>query len=783
MAEDPPPSSTTSSALAPRAGAALALPKPYRPAAAGPGAVLSSFRYALATSGVARGAHVFLKVNQKEGFDCPGCAWPDPEHRSVVEFCENGARAVAHEADTRKVDGAFFAAHSIAALKAKSDHWLEQQGRLVEPVYRKPGASHYEPISWDEALALCARELTALRAPDEAAFYTSGRASNEAAFLYQLFARVYGTNNLPDCSNMCHESSGKALTTTIGIGKGTVQLADFELADLILVIGQNPGTNHPRMLSTLAAAAERGCRIVSINPLRERALEEFAHPQKLLGILGQGTAISTQYIQVKINGDVALLKGVMKIVLEADRRERESGGAGVLDRGFLEAQTQGFAELCRSIDEASWEDIVSSSGVARAEIEELARTYLGSERVIACWAMGLTQHRNAVANIREVVNLLALRGNLGKPGAGVCPVRGHSNVQGDRTMGIYEAPSFAFLDRLDAGAGIRSPRKHGYDVVDTIRAMEDGRVKIFVALGGNFVAATPDTARTTAALARCRLTVQVSTKLNRSHLETGEAALILPCLGRSERDVQKAGAQFVTVENSMGVVHRSEGRLAPAGAALQSEPWIVAHLAAATVGEGAAEGRAAIPWRELVADYDRIRDLIERCIPGFERYNERVRAPDGFALANGVRERRFDTPSGKVELTAQELPRLELSPGRLVMMTIRTHDQFNTTIYELNDRYRGIYGERMAVLMHPEDIAALGFAPGDRVDVTSHYDSGGAETRRTVAGMKLVAYDIPRGNCASYFPEANPLVPLDSQALESGTPTSKSFVVSFARSG
>jgi molybdopterin-dependent oxidoreductase alpha subunit len=758
---------TTTTKSLPSSGAE-ALKKPYAPAAAGPGAVFSSFKYALSTSGLARGAHVFLKVNQKDGFDCPGCAWPDPSHRSIVEFCENGARAVAHEADNRVVDAAFFARHSVEDLKKQSDHWLEHQGRLVEPVVLKPGATHYEPISWDDAIALAARELKALKSADEAAFYTSGRASNEAAFLYQLFARTFGTNNLPDCSNMCHESSGKALSSTIGIGKGSVQLEDFEKADLILVIGQNPGTNHPRMLSTLAAAAERGCKIVSINPLKERALEEFAHPQKLLGILGQGTSISSQYIQVKINGDLALLKGVMKLLVEQDEARNKS----VLDWDFLDEHCTGVDELLASIKSASWDDILASSGVSMADIEKLEHAYSTSQRVIACWAMGLTQHKNSVGTIKEVVNLLALRGNLGKPGAGVCPVRGHSNVQGDRTVGICEAPSEAFLAALDKGTGIKSPRKHGFDVVESIKAMEDGRVKVFVALGGNFVAATPDTARTAAGLKKTNLTVQVSTKLNRSHLETGKTALILPCLGRSETDEQKTGTQFVTVENSMGVVHKSEGRLRPAGEKLKSEPWIVAHLAHATVGD-----TKKIEWRSLVENYDRIRDLIEKSIPGFEKYNQRAREPDGFLLPNGVRERTWTTASGKVELTAQPIEPLVTKPGELVMMTIRTHDQFNTTVYDVNDRYRGIYGERRVVLVSPADLAELGFKAGDRVDVTSHHEG----TKRTVTSMKLVAYDIPRGNCASYFPEANPLVPLESQARESGTPTSKSFIVTFAK--
>ncbi|MBM4358117.1 MAG: FdhF/YdeP family oxidoreductase [Deltaproteobacteria bacterium] len=750
----------------PPAPGAEGAPRPYPPAAAGPGAVLSSLRYAWQTSGPLRALRVLTEVNQRDGFDCPGCAWPDPGHRSLAEFCENGARAVTHEADRRRVDRAFFAAHSLAALRAETDHWLEQQGRLVEPMVRRPGRDRYEPIAWDDALALAGDALRGLASPDEAAFYTSGRASNEAAFLYQLFARSLGTNNLPDCSNLCHESSGKALLATLGVGKGTVQLDDFEKADLILILGQNPGTNHPRMLSTLAAAAERGAAIVSVNPLRERALEHFAHPQTVLGMVGEGTRISSQYVQVRINGDVALLKGVMKLVLAEERKK-----GGVLDRAFLEEHTVGFAELLRSIDEASWDAVLEGSGVPMADIERLARTYLEAERVIACWAMGLTQHKNAVSTIREVVNLLALRGNLGREGAGVCPVRGHSNVQGDRTVGIDEAPTEAFLARLDAGTGIRSPRRHGYDVVDTIRALEDGRVKVFVALGGNFVAATPDTPRTAAALRKARLTVQIATKLNRSHLETGETALLLPCLGRSERDVQDGHPQFVTVENSMGVVHRSAGKLEPASPELRSEPWIVAHLAAATLGE-----RSIVAWLDLARDHDRIRDLIERSVAGFERYNERVRAPDGFLLPNAARERRWETASGKARLGAESIPRIDVQARQLVMMTLRSHDQFNTTVYGLDDRYRGIHGERRIVFVNRGDREALGFEKDAVVDVTSHHEG----RERAVRGFRLVDHDIPRGNCASYFPEANPLVPLESQADESGTPTSKSFVVSLA---
>ncbi|HTJ83978.1 MAG TPA: FdhF/YdeP family oxidoreductase [Polyangiaceae bacterium] len=523
--------------------------RPFRGAAAGPGAVVSALRYAAETSGAVRAAKALLAVNQTDGFDCSGCAWPDPEHRGMFEFCENGARAVLHEADKRKVDAAFFAAHTVSELRAMTDHALEHQGRLVEPMVKRPGSDHYEPIPYDAAFELVARALRGLASPNEAAFYTSGRTSNEAAFLYQLFARAFGTNNLPDCSNMCHESSGKGLGNTLGIGKGTVTLADFELADLILIIGQNPGTNHPRMLTTLVDAAKRGAKIVSINPLKERGLESFAHPQRPLGVLGIGSKVSTHYVQVKINGDVALLQGVMKEVLAI---ERERGG--VLDRAFIDDMTTGFAELERSLDAVAFDVLESASGVPRSTMRELAELYAGAERVIACWAMGLTQHKNGVANVREIVNLLLLRGNVGKPGAGACPVRGHSNVQGDRTVGIHEAPSEAFLSKLDAGVGFTSPRAHGLDVVGTIAALEEGRVKVFFAMGGNFAAATPDTPRTARALGRAALTVSVATKLNRSHLETGETALILPCLARSDLDHTGGSEQFVTVENSMGIV-------------------------------------------------------------------------------------------------------------------------------------------------------------------------------------------------------------------------------------
>ncbi|HEX8188756.1 MAG TPA: FdhF/YdeP family oxidoreductase, partial [Pyrinomonadaceae bacterium] len=587
---------------------------------------------------------------------------------------------------------------------------------------------------------------------------------NEAAFLYQLFVRQFGTNNLPDCSNMCHESSGRALTETIGVGKGTVTLRDFDLADLIIVIGQNPGTNHPRMLTTLRAAKRRGCRIVHVNPLPEAGLARFKHPQHPADLLGGGTELTDLFLQVRVNGDVALLKGLMKEVLEEEKRRP----GAVLDRKFIEGKTHGFDEFARALEEVSWDELVEQSGVARGSMEEAARTYVNSERVIVCWAMGLTQHRNAVANIQEIVNLLLLRGNLGRPGAGACPVRGHSNVQGDRTMGIWERPADTFLDALAREFDFEPPRRHGLDTVETIRAMHERRVKLFFALGGNFLSATPDTEFTAEALRRCRLTAHVSTKLNRSHLVTGGQALILPCLGRTERDAQGSGEQFVSVENSMGVVHSSRGSLEPASPELLSEPAIVARLARETLGQ-----RSAVAWGWLVEDYDRVRDLIERVIPGFENYNVRVREPGGFYLPNLAREGVFKTSTGRANFTVHELPRHELAPGQLLMMTVRSHDQFNTTIYGLDDRYRGVHNERRVVFLNPEDVAERGLSAGQVVDLFSHFEGEERAARRFL----VVPYPLPRRCAAAYFPEANVLVPVGSVADKSNTPASKSVVI------
>ena len=735
--------------------------------AGGVPAVASSVRFTARHMGPLRGLRVLGRLNQARGFDCPGCAWPDPPpgERSTAEFCENGAKAAAEEATTRRVTPEFFARHSVAELSQESDFWLGSQGRITHPMVLRSGDTHYRPIGWDEAFAMVAAELGALDSPDEAVFYTSGRTSNEAAFLFQLFVRHFGTNNLPDCSNMCHESSGTALNETIGIGKGTVTLEDFSRAEAILVIGQNPGTNHPRMLSALQEAHRNGCTIVSVNPLPETGLNRFQHPQEALQVaLGRSTPIADVHVPVRINGDVALLQGVMKEMLEEE--ERRPGE--VFDHDFIRENTGGFEALVDALRGASWDEIVEGSGIGREGIRQVAEIVMRSQRIIATWAMGLTQHRNAVANIQEVVNLLLLRGSIGRPGAGACPVRGHSNVQGDRTMGIWERPPAAFLDALEREFGFTPPREHGLDTVGAIRAMHAGRARVFFAMGGNFLSATPDTEYTAAALRRTRLTVQVSTKLNRAHLVTGEQALILPCLGRTERDVQPGGAQFVTVENSMGIVHPSRGGLEPASGHLLSEPQIVARLAAATLGE-----RSTVPWEWLVEDYDRIRDRIERTIPGFENYNRRVRVPGGFALPNAAREGQFRTASERAHFTVHPLPRHVLADGEWLMMTIRSHDQFNTTIYGLDDRYRGIHGERRVVLLNPDDIAEAGLRAGQAVDLSSRFEGETRTARRFV----VVSYPIPRRCAATYFPEANVLVPIGHYAERSRTPASKSVVI------
>jgi molybdopterin-dependent oxidoreductase alpha subunit len=738
-------------------------------AAGGVPAVLQTAKHAL-VAGLTRALPALRVVNQPSGFDCPGCAWPEAKEHGWIEFCENGAKAVAHETTQKRATREFFLNHTLPALLEQSHRELEAHGRLTEPMIRRPGTDRFVPLSWTAAFQRIGEALRALASPNEAVFYTSGRTSNEAAFLYQLFVREYGTNNLPDCSNLCHESSGTGLGEMIGIGKGTVSLADFEQADLILVIGQNPGSNHPRMLATLATAAERGCRIVSINPLRERGLVRFKHPQRLDGLFGSGTKLAERFVQVRVGGDVALLKGVMKelLALEAERPGR------VLDAAFLAEHTTGLEALRASLDAASFDDLERGAGIPRSVMRELAELYAASERVIACWAMGLTQHAHGVANVQEVMNLLLLRGNIGKPGAGPCPVRGHSNVQGDRTMGIWERPNAAFLDALAREFAFTPPRAHGLSTIEAIHALHERRAKFFLAMGGNLAAASPDTAYTEEALARAELAVHVATTLNRTHVVAGREAILLPCLGRSERDVQNARAQFVTVEDSMATVHRSQGTLAPASAELMSEVAIVAGIARATLRE-----KSATPWEQFVADYDRIRERIARVVPGCERMNERVRG-GGFVLPRPPAERCFATPSGKAELRAVPLPRLDVPAGRLVLMTIRSHDQFNTTVYTEDDRYRGVQGDRRVVLMNADDITALGFAPDQRVDVTSHWLAGEHEEQRRLLGFRVRPYEMPRGCAAAYFPEANALVPIGQFAEKSFTPAYKSIVISLS---
>ncbi|TGO03859.1 FdhF/YdeP family oxidoreductase [Serinibacter arcticus] len=747
---------------------ALHIATPSRRAAGVPG-VTHALDHTLTELGPVRTARTLARLNQNHGFDCPGCAWPDPEHRSPAEFCENGAKAVAEEA-TRAVAGpAFFAEHSVEELRAWDDHSLGKQGRLTHPMLLDTGATHYRPVSWDEALDVVASELLALRTPDEAIFYTSGRTSNEAAFAYQLLVRGFGTNNLPDCSNMCHESSGSALTETIGIGKGSVSLADVAAADVIVVAGQNPGTNHPRMLSTLEKAARRGARIIAVNPLREVGLEKFANPQEPLSIARGGTTLATDHLQIRLGGDQALFQAWGRVLLEAE----EAAPGTVFDHEFLRSSTHGLEPYLEHLRALNWAEVETATGLTQAEIRTTAEALLGSRRTVVCWAMGLTQHPHSVAMLRDVVNVLLLQGNIGRPGAGVCPVRGHSNVQGDRTMGIFERMPEAFHDAIDAEFDFASPREHGLDTVGAIGAMRDGAAQVFVGMGGNFAKASPDTAVTEAALQRMRLTVHVSTKPNRSHVTTGRRALILPTLGRTETDAQASGPQRVSVEDSMSMVHASRGRLDPASEHLRSEVWILTRLAEKVLA--GRPGAPVVDWAAWRADYRLIRSAISRVVPGFADYEARLDLPGGFVLPHPPRdERRFATPSGRAEITVNELVYPRVKPGRLLLQTLRSHDQFNTTIYGLDDRYRGIHGGRRVVFVHPDDIASLGLADGQVVDLVSEWTDG---VERRAEAFRVVAYDTPRGCAAAYYPETNVLVPLDSFAKGSRTPTSKSVEV------
>ncbi len=748
--------------------------------AAGMHALAESLKFTARETGFARAISDWLKINKKDGFDCQSCAWPSPdEDRHLFEFCENGVKALTSEATRKHIGPEFFREHSIADLQKQTDHWLELQGRLVHPMVKCAGGAHYEPIEWGEAFELMARELSALPTPDAAAFYTSGRTSNEAAFLYQLFARQFGTNNLPDCSNMCHESSGVALKESIGIGKGCVKLEDFERADGIFIIGQNPGTNHPRMMTTLERAKKSGATIVAINPIRETGLisvvnpnpQEYRNPLRFAAkmLFNHGTPLGDCWLPVRVNGDMAAMRGIMKEMLHEE--ERRPGAA--LDRQFIDQYTTGFEEFAAHVCATPWDQILEISGLTREQIRTAAEIAMRAKRIICCWAMGLTQHKNAVATIQEVMNFLLLGGNIGKPGAGPCPVRGHSNVQGDRTMGIWERMTDAFREKLSREFQFSPPRGHGTNTVETIKKMHEGKIQFFFAMGGNFLAAPPDTEYTAKALHKCRVTAHVSTKLNRAHLITGEIALILPCLGRSEIDRQESGEQFVTVEDSMGIINPSRGHAEPASQRLLSEPAIVAGLAKATLGS-----RSTVGWDGLVANYDRIRDRIERVVPGFENFNARIRK-DVFYLPNDARDRRkFNNPEGKAKFSISQLTPPNLAPDQYLMTTVRSHDQFNTTIYGLDDRYRGVYNGRRVIFMNGDDIKAAGLWQGQLVDLTSYYK----DEMRTACHFMVAPMEIARRCTATYFPEANVLVSINNSADRSNTPVSKSLVISIAPS-
>ncbi|QOL26190.1 FdhF/YdeP family oxidoreductase [Thalassotalea sp. LPB0316] len=746
----------------------------YQGAAGGWGALKSTTQHLLKSENVAKNIKTLLKTNQDHGFDCPGCAWGEKDEPGRFRFCENGAKAVNWEATSKVVDRHFFAKHSVSYLKRQSDYFLEYQGRLVEPLSYNPSTDHYEPISWQAAFELIARELNALESPNQAEFYTSGRASNEAAFLYQLFVRAFGTNNLPDCSNMCHEASGVALKRSIGIGKGTVTIEDFEHADAILVFGQNPGTNHPRMLDALSHASRRGARIVSINPLKERGLERFTNPQSASQMLTlSATKISSDYFRPKLGGDMAIVRGMVKALLAKHQQAVESGGQ-VFDITFIEQHTQGLASYLTQVEQTSWQAIIEQSGLSQTEIEQLAAIYQQADRVILTWAMGITQHQHSVVMIQEMANLQLLFGQIGKKGAGLCPVRGHSNVQGDRTMGINEKPDSAFLAAIEQQFNFKPPHQQGHNTVQAIDAMLANQSKVFIGLGGNFVSATPETQQTVQALTNCQLTVSIATKLNRTHVTPGKQSLILPCLGRTDIDRQHGIEQAITVEDSFSMVHASKGVIDNPHPQLKSEPAIIAGMAQATLGN------FPVNWLELIADYQHIRTLIEQTIPGFNDFNQRLSQPGGFYLGNSAAQLNWQTPSGKAQFSSAALPSSLLpafnEKNQLIftMQTLRSHDQYNTTIYGFEDRYRGISGERNIVLINEKDIKRLGKQDGDIVDIVSLWTD---QVERKVCGFKLVAYDIPRGQVACYFPEANPLIPRASVGRDSFTPTSKSVAV------
>ncbi len=740
--------------------------------AAGIPAVTVAMVDILQESGFVRGMEGLFKMNKKDGFDCSGCAWPDPDddRSPVAEYCENGAKALAEEATTKKLTAKFFAENSVADLAKLNDYEIGKKGRIAQPVYLPKGATHYQPISWDDAFKKIGDKLNSLASPDEAAFYTSGRTSNEASFTYQLFIREFGTNNMPDCSNLCHESTSLGLAEAIGIGKGTVTLNDFYDTDVIMIIGQNPGTNHPRMLTALEKAKQKGAKIIAVNPLHEAGLMGFKNPQTLKGILGINSQLADLYLQVKINGDMALLKAIEKLLYKA---EQENPGK-VFDHEFIKSNTEGYVAFLNHLNQFELSHLADECGISIAQIEQAADMLKNKSRIIICWAMGVTQHVNGVATVKEIVNLALLKGAIGKPGAGLCPVRGHSNVQGNRTMMIFDKPKPKQLDKLKEVFGFEPPRKHGYDVVESIQAMHEGKLKVFFGMGGNFLSATPDTTYTAEGMRKLEMSIHVSTKLNRSHLVHGDEALILPTLSRSDRDVVLGEDQFISSENSMGVVQMSKGMLEPISKDLLNENQIVCRMAKATLGS-----RSVIDWTKFEKSYDAVRDAIAKTIPGFEHYNQKVRIPGGFYLPNGPRDGKFENIDfgSRVGFNIAELPKHEMAEGEYRMTTIRSHDQFNTTIYGLDDRYRGIHNERRVIFMNANDIAKAGFKDGELVDLYNNF--GGKE--RIARLFVIVSYNIPEGNTATYYPEANVLIPIDSVAEKSNTPTSKLVFISIKK--
>lgn len=746
----------------------------YDSPAGGWGALRATARAIREQMDAGEATSTLLRTNKPEGFDCPGCAWPDKKHTSTFQFCENGAKAVTWEATTKRVPPTFFAKNTVTSLLSWTDYQLEDQGRLTHPMVYNAEKDIYEAIGWDDAFARIGEILRGMANPDMVEFYTSGRASNEAAFLYQIFAREYGTNNFPDCSNMCHEATSVGLPSSIGIGKGTVSLEDFDHCELIIAMGHNPGTNHPRMMGTLHEVARRGAPIIVFNPLRERALERFADPQDPLEMATLGsTSIASTYLQVKVGGDAAALKGIMKALLEMDAAAGPD--SNVLDHAFIKAHTNGFEALAADLRATAWPSIETLSGLKESELRAVADAYAKSNATILTYGMGMTQHSMGTQNVQQIANLLLLRGNFGKPGAGICPLRGHSNVQGDRTVGITEKPTAAMLDRIEKTFGFRPPVAHGHDAVAAMQAIVDGRSKALICLGGNLAVALPDSEACFPAMRSLELSVHIATKLNRSHLLTGKHTFLLPCLGRTERDMQASGPQAVTVEDSMSMVHASRGKLTPASEALRSEPAIVAGMAGATLPG------SRVPWMELIADYDRIRDAIESVFPDFENYNERIRHPGGFRLPLPPTERIWKTTSGKAEFLLfhglEEDP-ARIDPTILKLTTIRSHDQYNTTIYGLDDRYRGVFGRRDVVFMNEADLAELGIEEGDEIRVETAFGQG---QERCLSKVIAVAYKIARGAVATYYPEGNCLVPLNYIDKVSGTPSYKSVPVRVSR--